>query len=106
LALLRRSSLDSRTTLGRATGAQESSLFWIAVLTGMAALLLTVGFLQYRWTNQLTEATETRIGSNVESLMLDWHLDFYQSFAAICVVALTQVFAGMNTSPPAWRSRS
>jgi signal transduction histidine kinase len=51
----------------------------------MAALLLTVGFLQYRWTSQLTEATETRIGSNVESLMLDWHLDFYQSFAAICV---------------------
>jgi signal transduction histidine kinase len=85
LQLLRKSSLDSRTTLGHATGAQKSSFFWIAVLTGMAALLLTVGFLQYRWTNQLTEATETRIGSNVESLMLDWHLDFYQSFAAICV---------------------
>jgi len=83
--LLRKSFLDSRTTLGYATGAQRSSFFWIAVLTGMAALLLTVGFLQYRWTNQLTEATETRIGNNVESLMLDWHLDFYQSFAAICV---------------------
>jgi len=83
--LLKQSPLDSRTTLGYATGAQKSSFFWIAVLTGMAAILLTVGFLQYRWTNQLTEATETRIGSNVESLMLDWHLDFYQSFAAICV---------------------
>jgi signal transduction histidine kinase len=57
----------------------------MAVLAGMAALLLTVGLLQYRWMSQLTEATETRIGSNVESLMLDWHLDFYQSFAAICV---------------------
>ncbi len=83
--MLKQSPLDSRTTLGYATGAQKSSFFWIAVLTGMTALLLTVGFLQYRWMNQLTEATETRIGNNVESLMLDWHLDFYQSFAAICV---------------------
>jgi len=83
--LPRKSSLDFRTTLGHATGALKSSFFWIVVLAGMAALLLTVAFLQYRWTSQLTEATETRIGSNVESLMLDWHLDFYQSFAAICV---------------------
>ena len=83
--MLRKPSFDSRTTLGYATGAQKSSFFWIAVLAGMAALLLTIAFLQYRWTSQLTEATETRIGSNVESLMLDWHLDFYQSFAAICV---------------------
>jgi signal transduction histidine kinase len=85
LELPRKPSSDSRTTLGHATGAQKSSFFWIALLMGMVALLLTVGFLQYRWTNQLTEAMETRIGSNVEALMLDWHMDFYQSFATICV---------------------
>jgi signal transduction histidine kinase len=103
--LPRKSSLDSQTTLGYATGAQKSSFFWIALLMGMAALLLTVGFLQYRWTNQLTEAMETRIGSNVESLMLDWHMDFYQSFAAICVALQVGPDSGQYEGWRAYRER-
>jgi signal transduction histidine kinase len=61
------------------------SLFWIAVLSGMASLLIMVAVLQYRWTKQLSAAAETRIGSTLQPLMIGWHLDFYGELSAICV---------------------
>src|SRR5258705_11182403 len=60
-------------------------LFWIAVLFGMTSLLIMVAVLQYRWTKQLSVATQDRIGSNLQPLMLGWHLDFYGELSAICV---------------------
>jgi signal transduction histidine kinase len=51
----------------------------------MAALLAVVAFLQYRSTTQIVEATEARIGGSLESLLIDWHLDFYRRFSSICV---------------------
>jgi signal transduction histidine kinase len=44
-----------------------------------------VAALQYRWTKQLSEATEARIGSALQPLMMGWHLDFYGELSAICV---------------------
>src|SRR5258708_3447889 len=60
-------------------------LFWIAVLTGLTSLLIMVAVLQYRWTKELSLATEARIGSTVQPLMVGWHLDLYGEVAAICV---------------------
>jgi signal transduction histidine kinase len=51
----------------------------------MGVLLTIVAVLQYRWTSQVTEATDAQLGSSVQSLMMDWHLDLYQQFSAICV---------------------
>ncbi len=51
----------------------------------MTSLLITVGVLQYRWTKELSVATEARIGSTLQPLMLGWHLDFYGELSAICV---------------------
>jgi signal transduction histidine kinase len=51
----------------------------------MTALLATVAFMQYRSTTQIVEATEARIGGSLESLLFDWHFDFYRRFSAICV---------------------
>lgn len=62
-----------------------SAAFWIAVLCVMAGLLVAVALMQLRSTNQIDEATESRIGSNLESQMIDWHLDFYRRFSSICV---------------------
>ena len=61
----------------------RSSLFWTVLFS--AAALCIVAFLQYRWTAQLNDAHEVRIGSNLQSRMMDWHLDLYREFAAICV---------------------
>jgi len=51
----------------------------------MTSLLIMVAVLQYRWTKELSVATEARIGSTLQPLMLGWHLDFYSELSAVCV---------------------
>ena len=58
---------------------------WLIALVSIAILLFTVGFLQYRWNNQIKQATEVRMGIDLESVMMKWHLDLYGEFSAICV---------------------
>jgi signal transduction histidine kinase len=81
---MQRPSVFDLKTIGQ-RGIKKFPLFWIAVLTGMASLLLMVGVLQYRWTRELSVAAEARIGSTLQPLMLGWHLDFYSELSAICV---------------------
>ena len=64
---------------------QRSLLLPILLVSAMAALLGLVAWLQYRWTSQLSAATELRIAANIESVMVDWHWDFYRQFSTICV---------------------
>ena len=78
-------SFASRTKGIGDWGTKKLPLFWIAVLSGMASLLITVAVLQYRWTKQLSVATEARIGSTLQPLMMRWHLDFYGELSALCV---------------------
>jgi signal transduction histidine kinase len=66
-------------------GISAFPLFWVAAIAGMASLLIMVGILQYRWTKELSEAAEARIGSTLKPLMLEWHLDLYSELSAICV---------------------
>jgi len=47
-------------------------------------LLAVLAFLQYRWTNEATAASEMRIGAELESFMMKWHGDLYGEFSAIC----------------------
>ena len=58
---------------------------WVAALCGIAVLLVAIGALQYRWTTQIRQATEVRMGADLESAMMKWHLDLYGEFSAICV---------------------
>ena len=51
----------------------------------MAALLVVAAVLQYLWTAEVSTASEARIGNDLESLMIRWHLDLYREFSAICV---------------------
>jgi len=58
---------------------------WTAVLCGIAILLTAIAVLQYRWNDQIRQATEVRIGADLESAMMNWHLDLYGEFSAICI---------------------
>jgi signal transduction histidine kinase len=51
----------------------------------MVPLLILIAVLQYRAATELSTATQARIGSNLQSLMTRWHLDFYGELSAICV---------------------
>src|SRR5258708_32616089 len=59
--------------------------FWLTALTAIAALLITVAVLEYRWTDQASTAEELRIGAELESLMMKWHGDLYNEISAICI---------------------
>src|SRR6267378_8516048 len=81
---MQRSSTSGTKGIGD-RGAKKLPLSWIALLCGLALLLVMVAALQYRWTKQLSEATEARIGSALQPLMMGWHLDFYGELSAICI---------------------
>jgi hypothetical protein len=78
--LLTKSSSDLRFSFRR----RYRDFFWPLLLSGMVALLVTLAFLQYRWTNEASAASEMRIGAELESLMMKWHADLYGEFSAIC----------------------
>src|ERR1700688_628376 len=57
--------------------------------TGMIILAVVVvivlGVLQYRWSNQVSEATSIRLADSLQMSMINWHLDFFRVFSEICV---------------------
>jgi signal transduction histidine kinase len=59
--------------------------FLVVLVVIMAAVLITLGVLQYRWSEQVSEADESRLGDSLHSLIMDWHLDFFREFSAIAV---------------------
>jgi signal transduction histidine kinase len=67
------------------TGARRSSLFRVAVLSGMALLWVIVAIVQYKWATQLSAFTEVHIGGNLQSLMTQWHRDLYEELSAVCI---------------------
>jgi signal transduction histidine kinase len=57
--------------------------------TGMIILAVVVvivlGVLQYRWSNQVSEATSIRLADSLQMSMINWHLDFFRDFSEICI---------------------
>src|SRR5579864_4185883 len=57
--------------------------------TGMIILAVVVvivlGLLQYRWSNQVSEATSIRLADSLQMSMINWHLDFFRAVSEICV---------------------
>jgi signal transduction histidine kinase len=51
----------------------------------MVVLLIAVALLQYRWNMQIRQAMEVRLGSDLESVMMKWHLNLYREFSTICI---------------------
>jgi signal transduction histidine kinase len=60
-----------------------------AFTTGMIILAVVVvivlGVLQYRWSNQVSEATSIRLADSLQMSMINWHLDFFRDFSEICI---------------------
>jgi signal transduction histidine kinase len=72
-------------TLSPARGTRASLVLWSVVLLATAGLLATAAALQYRWTNEASDAEVLRIGAELESLMMKWHSDLYVEFSSICI---------------------
>src|SRR5580692_9539461 len=48
-------------------------------------VVIVLGALQYRWSNQVSEATSIRLADSLQMSMINWHLDFFRDFSEICV---------------------
>jgi signal transduction histidine kinase len=56
------------------------------VIIALAVIVVIVlGVLQYRWSNQVSEATSIRLADSLQMSMINWHLDFFRAFSDICV---------------------
>jgi type VI protein secretion system component VasF len=78
LRLIMKSSSDSTTSSKQELRFKKTFPLWPVLVLGMVVLLTIVAVLQFRWTSQISEATDAQIGSSVQSLMMDWHLDLYR----------------------------
>jgi signal transduction histidine kinase len=69
-----------------------------AFTTGMIILAVVVvivlGVLQYRWSNQVSEATSIRLADSLQMSMINWHLDFFRDFSEICIAMRVEPGAG------------
>jgi signal transduction histidine kinase len=69
-----------------------------AFTTGMIILAVVVvivlGVLQYRWSNQVSEATSVRLADSLQMSMINWHLDFFRDFSEICIAMRVEQGAG------------
>ena len=48
-------------------------------------VVIILGVLQYRWSNQVSEATSIRLADSLQMSMINWHLDFFRVFSEICL---------------------
>jgi signal transduction histidine kinase len=51
----------------------------------IVAVLAILAVLQYRWSNQVSEANETQIGTTLQASMTDWHFDLFRELSTIAV---------------------
>jgi signal transduction histidine kinase len=58
--------------------------FTAAIVILGAAVVIVLGALQYRWSDQISEATSIRLADSLYMSMINWHLDFFRDFSEIC----------------------
>jgi signal transduction histidine kinase len=55
------------------------------VVIPAAIIVVTLAFLQYDWSNRVSEATSQRLADSLQMSMVNWHLDFFRNFSQICL---------------------
>jgi signal transduction histidine kinase len=82
-----------------------STTTWVFGILGMAAVLVMVAFLQYRWSVQTAEAAKDRIASDLQSFMMDWSLDLFEDLSDICVALQIEPDSGASEDWKNYRER-
>ena len=58
--------------------------FSAVIITLAVIVVIVLGVLQYRWSNQVSEATSIRLADSLQMSMINWHLDFFRVFSEVC----------------------
>ncbi|HET6935051.1 MAG TPA: hypothetical protein VFI72_09440, partial [Candidatus Angelobacter sp.] len=56
----------------------------VVVVVSLTAVLIVLAFMQYRWSNQVSQATSERMEVDLESTMMRWRDDLYREIAGFC----------------------
>jgi signal transduction histidine kinase len=56
-----------------------------AVVIPAVIIVIVLAALQYRWSDQISEATSIRLADSLQMSMINWHLDFFRDFSEICL---------------------
>ena len=69
----------------------KQRVFLSGVVIALAAVLMALAMLQYRWAQEVSDATSVRLLANLDTSMLGWRDDLYRE--------LTGVFTALQVSP-------
>jgi len=57
---------------------------WSTAVVILGVIVVTIlAVLQYRWSNQVSEATSVRLADSLQMSLINWHLDFFRDFSEI-----------------------
>jgi signal transduction histidine kinase len=59
--------------------------FSAVVVVPTAIIVIVLAYLQYSWSNQVSEATSLRLADSLQMSMINWHLDLFRDFSQICL---------------------
>src|SRR6202049_3768998 len=59
--------------------------FTTAMVCLATIVVIVLAALQFRWSNQVSEATSIRLADSLQMSMINWHLDFFRDFSEICL---------------------
>src|ERR1700680_1752959 len=59
--------------------------FTAGMIVVAVVVVIVLGVLQYRWSNQVSEATSIRLADSLQMSMIHWHLAFFRVFSEVCV---------------------
>src|ERR1700736_2534979 len=65
-----------------------------AVVIPAVMIVIALAALQYRWSDQISEATSIRLADSLQMSMINWHLDFFRDFSEICIAIRVEPEAG------------
>ena len=82
-----------------------STATWVFGILGMAAVLVIVALLQYRWSVQSAEAAKDRIASDLQSFMMDFSLDLFEDLSDICAALQIEPDSGASEDWKNYRER-
>jgi len=68
--------------------------FTAGMIVVAVVVVIVLGVLQYRWSNQVSEATSIRLADSLQMSMINWHLDFFRDFSEICIAMRVEPEAG------------
>jgi signal transduction histidine kinase len=57
-----------------------------AVFVPIALVVMVLAFVQYRWSNQVSEATSMRLADSLQMSMINWHQNLFRDFSQICFI--------------------